>query len=171
MKNWLKILLGLGAMSIMGATTVACLVSCTATFGKTTVTINSNGLSWYNKETPTSLNNIKVSTNKQQPATSDLTPINNTLNLPSSVSYNKQKLGACIFTPISPNLPANQISRISWNSQDMMWELYDGDTLVGKYWTPKQTSFIFEITITPDSTSLHLTTNIYYTKIVLNNPS
>lgn len=156
-------------MSIMGATTVACLVSCTATFGNTTVTINSNGLSWYNKETPTSLNNIKVSTNKQQPATSHLTPINNTLNLPSSVSYNKQKLGACIFTPISPNLPTNQISRISWNNQE--WELYDGDILVGKYWTPKQTSFIFEITITPTNSALHLTTNIYYTKIVLNNPS
>lgn len=171
MKQWLKWLIGGGLLSGACASIVGLAVGCTATFGNTTITINGNGLSWYNKETPDDFNqnSYKVSTSDSNLEPSTPTTTSNTLNLPLSVSYNKQKIGACVFTLISPKVPANQISRISWNSQDQMWALYDGSNLVGKYWTPTSTSFIFEITITPTNSALHLTTNIYYCKVVLKN--
>ena len=171
MKQWSKWLIGGALLSGVGAGVIGCAVSCTATFGNTTITIDSNGLSWFTKETPDDFNqnSYKVSTSDSNLQPSTPTTTSNTLNLPSSVSYNKQKIGACVFTLISPKVPANQISRISWNNQNEVWELYDGETWVGEYKTPGSTSFIVEIEINPTNSALHLTTNIYYCKIVLKN--
>ena len=111
MKKSIKILTGLLSIGLVGCV-VGCITSCTTNINGTVITTNNDGISITHEQTLTQAGQYKLSTNSSSAPITKITTGTNTLNLPSSVAYNKDKTVPCVITLITENQTFDAISRI-----------------------------------------------------------
>lgn len=169
MKKSIKILSGLLCIGLVGCI-VGCITACTTNINGTVISTNNNGISITHEQTLSTAGQFKLSTNSSSAPITNITKGTNTLNLPSSVSYNKQKSVQCVITLITENQPFDAISRIQWNSTTKTWEVIGNGKVV---WTQCNesgtTKFLFNLSLiaVPTNTFAHTS---YYFVVSLQNP-